>query len=595
MNQVEEVKSRLDIVDVVSGYISLQQAGGNFRANCPFHNEKTPSFMVSKEKQIWHCFGCDKGGDVISFVQEHEGIEFKEALRILAERANVPMTGFSFDKKQDHSGLYEINDQALKFYHNLLMQDGEVSKKLKKYLDNRKITKGSIENWQLGLSGESWDGLFKYLISEGYKESDIFQAGLILKKKDGSGYVDRFRKRLMFPIHDAQGRVVAFTSRTLTGIAYDEEEFGGKYINSPQSAIYDKSKILYGWHLAKNDIRKKKYLIAVEGNMDVIASHQTSSKNTVAVSGTALTAHHLKLIKRYTNNIILAFDGDAAGSRAAFRSIALGWQNEMNIKILLLPKDKDPADIVKKDYKDWLSAIKNSIPVMDYYFRRIFAGIDLNRADHKKIAVQKLLPIIKFLKSNIEQIHYLQILSEKLNIPLEILKDDLGKSKTFLQDQQVTQEQVTTQKKDTFLLLNEEILAIAFFRKDYLDKLISEVEPDGIIEDLRALYKKVVIYYTNHQNLDKFLNSEELQENEKETWIRLSMFGEKNYANSTETDLSSDFENLIFRLKKQSLDEELRVLTVQLRQAESSGNSEETNNVSHRINIINKERAKLQR
>ena len=266
-----------------------------------------------------------------------------------------------------------------------------------------------------------------------------------------------------------------------------------------------------------------------------------------------------------------------------------------NIKILLLPKDKDPADIVKKDYKDWLSAIKNSIPVMDYYFRRIFAGIDLNRADHKKIAVQKLLPIIKFLKSNIEQIHYLQILSEKLNIPLEILKDDLGKSKTFLQDQQVTQEQVTTQKKDTFLLLNEEILAIAFFRKDYLDKLISEVEPDGIIEDLRALYKKVVIYYTKHQNLDKFLNSEELQENEKETWIRLSMFGEKNYANSTETDLSSDFENLIFRLKKQSLDEELRVLTVQLRQAESSGNSEETNNVSHRINIINKERAKLQR
>jgi len=245
-------------------------------------------------------------------------------------------------------------------------------KKTLKYLDKRHVKHGSIINWELGLSPESWDGLLKYLVTEGYKEDDIFTAGLIVKKKDGSGYVDRFRKRLMFPLFDTQGRVVAFTSRSLSGIVYDEEEFGGKYVNSPQTPVYDKSKMLYGWHFAKDTIRQKKYLIVVEGNMDVVAAHQTSAKNTVAVSGTALTAEHIKLIKRYANNVILAFDGDAAGSRASFRSIALCWKEDMNVKILVLPKGKDPADIIKSNPDEWLQFIKDSIPVMDYYFKRIF-------------------------------------------------------------------------------------------------------------------------------------------------------------------------------------------------------------------------------
>ena len=214
--------------------------------------------------------------------------------------------------------------------------------------------------------------------------------------------------------------MVAFTSRTLTGIVYQDEDFGGKYINSPQTAIYDKSKILYGWHLAKEAVRHKQYLIIVEGNMDAIASQQAGAVNTVAVSGTALTIDQLKLVKRYTNNIILAFDGDTAGSQAVFRSITLGWGVDFNIKVLILPKDSDPADMVKKDVQAWRQAIKDSVPVMDYYLARVLAGVDLNRADHKKIAVQKLLPIIKFLKSQVEQAHYLKLLSEKIQIPLSI-------------------------------------------------------------------------------------------------------------------------------------------------------------------------------
>lgn len=593
-NHVEEIKSKLDIVDIISSYINLQQASGNFRAVCPFHNEKTPSFMVSREKQIWHCFGCDKGGDLISFVQEYEGIDFKEALRILAEKANVSLTSFSAQPKEDYSRLYEINKRAAEFFHNILEQDTEASQKTLKYLDKRQVKKGSILDWQLGLSPESWDGLLRYLVTEGYSEEDIFKAGLIVKKKDGSGYVDRFRKRLMFPIFDTQGRVVAFTSRSLAGIVYDEEEFGGKYINSPQTVIYDKSKILYGWHLAKDVIRSKKYLIVVEGNMDVIATHQTSAKNTVAVSGTALTTDHIKLIKRYANNVILAFDGDAAGSRASFRSISLCWQEDLNVKILVLPKGKDPADIIKSNPDEWLYLIKNSIPVMDHYFKKIFQAIDINRADHKKVAVQKLLPIIKYLKTTIEQVHYLKILSDKLNIPFEILKNDLDSATSFLEKQDIVVQKKVQEKKGSLAILSEGILAIVFFKMQYLDKLISEIDPDMITEELQDLYKKVIIYYTKHQNLEKFGDFDKLDGQLKETWIKLSMLGVKEYGELKEVDIAKDFQNFIFRLKKESLDAQRQSLINQLKQAEMSDDKDKQDDLSHKINLINKEVYKLQ-
>ena len=595
MNPVEEVKNRLDIVEVVSGYISLNQAGGNFRACCPFHNEKTPSFMVSKEKQIWHCFGCDKGGDVISFVQDYEGIDFKEALRILAQKANVPLNNFSFQAKQDNSRLYELNQLAADFYHNLLMQDSPISKKVLKYLDNRKIDKGSLTDWRLGLSGDSWDGLLKYLVSKGFKENDIFQAGLILKKKDGSGHVDRFRKRLMFPICDTQGRVVAFTSRTLSGIAYDEIEQGGKYVNSPQTAIYDKSRILYGWHLAKDTIRKKKYLIIVEGNMDAIAASQTNSKNVVAVSGTALTIEHIKLIKRYANNIILAFDGDAAGSRAAFRSVVLGWQNDMNIKILLLSKGKDPADIVKEDPKKWLELIKDSVPVMDYYFKRIIAGVDLTRADHKKIAVSKLLPIVKFLKSQIEQVHYLKMISDRLQIPMEILQQDLEQTKSFIETQQTPATTQQAVKEKTSFSLSEQLLSLAFFKGVYLEKLIDEVEPEVVSVESESLYRKVIIYYTKHQNLDNFVDYPELDNTEKDLWIKLSMLGEKSYKDLPNEELADSFDNMLSNIKLHHLEGKRHDLISGMKQAELSDDDDQVVRLQQQVQLLGNEIEKLKK
>jgi len=598
MNPVEEIKARLDIVDIVSTYINLNPASGNFKARCPFHNEKTPSFMVSREKQIWHCFGCGKGGDIISFVQEYEGVDFKEAIRILAEKANVVLSSMSFEKREDHSHFYEINEQAVKFYQNILNQDDPISHKAMDYLQEiRKIKKGNIDKWGLGLSGDSWDGLYRYLTSEGYKDEDIFKAGLIVRKKDNSGYVDRFRKRLMFPIADTQGRVVAFTSRTLAKIVYDEEEQGGKYINSPQTAVYDKSKTLYGWHFAKDMVRKKKYLIVVEGNMDVIAAHQAETTNVVAVSGTALTLDHLKLIKRYTNNVILAFDSDQAGlltSFRAFKNIRLGWEQDMNFKVLLLPAGKDPADVIKEDKSKWLEAIAKSLPLVDYYQKKIMAAIDKDRADHKKIAAQKMLYVIKFLQSEVEQEHYLRKLSDELKISLDTLKSEFSKVK--IQEEMPSYQSPVEEKskKDSLLILSEQLLSIAFFRSSYLEKMIEEIEPDLIDESLRSLYSQTIIYYTKHHNLPDFSSSDSLSEDDRKDWIRLSLLGEQNYAEVSEKDIDNDWQSLSHRLRYSYLDSQKQQLIKDLRQAELTNDGEAQDKLAHKINLLNKEIHKLQ-
>lgn len=595
MNPVEEIKKRLDVADIVGSYISLTPAGANFRARCPFHNEKTPSFMVSREKQIWHCFGCDKGGDIITFVQEYENISFAEALRILAEKANVPLENRSYEKKVDYSPLYKINELATEYYQKILQGTSAEAKATLEYLQKRGLSSESIQKWHLGLATSGWDDLYLFLRKANFSDDQIFQAGLSIKKKSGPGYLDRFRQRLIFPILDNQGKAVAFTSRTLANIVFKEEDLGGKYINSPQTAIYDKSKVLYGWTLAKEAVRQRQYLIIVEGNMDAIMSQQSGTTNTVAVSGTAFTLDHIKLIKRYTNNLILAFDGDAAGSRAAFRSFALCWQEDMNLKIIPLANGQDPAELVRQNPQSWLKAVKEAVPIMDYYFSRILSGVDLQRADHKKIAVTKLLPIIKFLKSQVEQVHYLQKLSEKLQIPLNILQGDLEKTKSFIEQQPIknTPPQNEREQKELWQLLSENLLAIALLRKNFIEKLFQELSPEALADNLQTLYRKAVIYYTKQQHLDNFADSSELSDSEKNDWIHLLMLGQKDYQSLNEKELTRDFDDVYKGLKLFNFDNEHKQLRNNLKQAELSNNTEEQDRILHQINLLNKEINKL--
>ena len=305
-NNIEKIKERVDIVDLISSYLKLQKAGVNYKAKCPFHNEKTPSFSVSPERQVWHCFGCGKGGDQFTFVQEIEGADFPEALRILARRAGVELEHFDRSLQNEKTRLLEICELASTFFEKQLWHSNAGAKVLA-YLKDRGVEESSVREFQLGYAPDSWDSLSAFLKSRGYGEQEIFNAGLSVKKETG-GYYDRFRSRITFPVLDINGQTVGFTGRDFdSGKKEDREIKLAKYVNTPQTLIYDKSRVIYGLDKAKTEIRKKDKCVVVEGNMDVILSRQAGAENVVASSGTALTEQHLKTIKRYTNNLALCF------------------------------------------------------------------------------------------------------------------------------------------------------------------------------------------------------------------------------------------------------------------------------------------------
>ncbi|MFA6551593.1 MAG: DNA primase, partial [Patescibacteria group bacterium] len=316
MDQKDEIKSRLDLVEVIREYVQLKAVGVNFQARCPFHREKTPSFVVSPERQIWKCFGCGKGGDVFSFIMEMEGLSFIEALRELAPKAGIELKRHNPQEISKRNRLLDIMELAVKYYHKLLIEAPSAKPALA-YLKNRGLSDDMIEKWQIGYSPESWDSILNFLKAGGYSEQEIFLSGLTVKKENANSYYDRFRGRIMFPINDYNGSPVAFSARVSP--EREAAEKMGKYINSPQTPIYDKSRILFGLDKAKQFIRENEAAIIVEGQMDAISSHQAGVKNVVASSGTAFSAEQIKLIKRYTDNILFSFDSDAAGELATNR------------------------------------------------------------------------------------------------------------------------------------------------------------------------------------------------------------------------------------------------------------------------------------
>ena len=302
-SQVDEIKSKVDIVEIIQEYIQLKPAGANWKAPCPFHNEKTPSFMVSRDKQIFHCFGCGEGGDIFTFVQKIENIDFPEALKILAEKAGVKLKKIDPTLVSQKTKLMDICHLAAEFFHKALTssKEGQISRD---YIAKRKLSPQTLADFKIGYAPDSWDLLLNLLRKKGYKDNDIFLAGLVVKNDRGQLY-DRFRQRLMFPIFDQHGNIVGFTGRILDA---SKENQGGKYVNTPQTLIYNKSLIAYGLDKAKSEIKKQDLVVVVEGNMDVIASHQAGIKNVIASSGTALTLEQLKILQRYSNNLALAFD-----------------------------------------------------------------------------------------------------------------------------------------------------------------------------------------------------------------------------------------------------------------------------------------------
>ncbi|MDI6603280.1 MAG: DNA primase [Patescibacteria group bacterium] len=424
---VDEIKNRLDIIEVISSYIKLQKTGANFRALCPFHSEKKPSFFVSPARQIWHCFGCSEGGDIFKFVMKIEGVEFGDALRILAKKAGVelkPQTPEAASWQTERQRLYEICEWATRFFERQL-SGSSVGKEAKKYLLKRGISEDSIKKWRLGYSPDTWQGLTDFLVGKGYQKEEIERAGLAIKNEQG-GFYDRFRGRIIFPIFDLNSQVVGFGGRIFK--EKDKADIA-KYINTPNTLLYDKSRILYGLDKAKVEIRKKDACILVEGYIDVIMAHQVGTQNVVATSGTALTSYQLKVIKRYSENLILGFDMDVAGDTATKRGINLAQSLGFNIKVTRLPEGKDAADIILKNPKEWHKTLQNSKLILEFYFQSAFSRRDSKTLEGKKEISKILLPVLKRIPNQIEKSFWIQKLAEELEVKEESIEEELKKVK----------------------------------------------------------------------------------------------------------------------------------------------------------------------
>lgn len=419
---VEQIKQRLSVADVVGSYIKLQKAGTNFKAVCPFHSEKSPSFYVSPPREIWHCFGCSRGGDMFEFVKQIEGVEFPEALRILAERAGVEIREYTGDSrfKNERTRLLDLLKEAAEFYEKNLSSSAEVSG----YLKKRGLSDETAKNFHLGYSfaeEKGWRNLCNFLKSKGFTPAETEKAGLAVKS-DAGDYYDRFRGRIMFPLSDSAGRVVGFSGR----IFGEEKEGAGKYINTPQTILYDKSKLLYAFDKAKIEIRKQDSCILMEGQMDVILAHQAGILNAVAVSGTALTAFHLEVIQRLTSGLVMCFDADEAGIEAARRSIDLALEKEFEVRAIALPAGKDPADIILEDREKFGKLASESKHIFEF-FLDIFHEKHGETREFKQKVSAAILPYLLMIQSSVERSHWVQEISRRLGVKEGAVLEDIEK------------------------------------------------------------------------------------------------------------------------------------------------------------------------
>lgn len=444
MDTVDEIKQRLDVVELISSYVpDLKKSGRNFKAVCPFHSEKTPSFFVFPERQSWHCFGaCGTGGDMFAFVMRKEGVDFKEALSILAERAGVTVVQRKADEgKSESDRLKEINEAAAEYYHNLLFRSSG-GQRTREYLVRRGVSEKTMRQFLIGYSPDSWDSLRQELLNRGYHENELRSAGLLVEKEKEGSY-DRFRNRLMFPIRDMAGRVVGFGARAL-------DDSLPKYLNSPQTPVFDKSSSLYGIDFARPAIRKENLAVVVEGYMDVVVAHQHGFSNVVASLGTALTEKHVGIVKKLTNRLVLALDADAAGEMATLRGIEVAShtfdqkvvplptsaglvkyeeQLDAEISVMVLPEGKDPDDVIKESPHEWERLLEQAAPVIDYTFEVVISKLDTTKAKDKSQAADQLLPLIAEIKHPVRQAHYLQRLSRAVAVDEQTLAAALGQFK----------------------------------------------------------------------------------------------------------------------------------------------------------------------
>lgn len=399
--------------------MKLTKAGKNYRGLSPFRKEKTPSFYVSPDRGMYYCFSTSKGGDIFTFVEEMEGVDFRGALKILAERAGVELTVEPKGARDEKERMYLVLEDATDFFESNLTKNTEALE----YLTARGVEKKTVEKFRLGFALESWDGLYKHLRAKGYTDHELERVGLIKRGEKGK-YYDRFRSRIMFPIADSAGRIVAFSGR-ITGKAAQEKE-NAKYLNSPETPLFDKSRVLYGYDKAKHAIRKYNFSIIVEGQMDLVMSHQAGYGNAVAASGTGLTQAHLEQLSRISPNVVMAFDADSAGIASASRSARLALSMGMEVKVAALPKGSDPADIIKDNPDAWRAAVRDAMHIAEFSLN-IIEGETSDLRDRVKRVRLETLPFVASMPNRMDQAYFVARIADRLHMKEELVWEEVGK------------------------------------------------------------------------------------------------------------------------------------------------------------------------
>ncbi len=585
---VSQVIDRNDIVEVIGSYVPLKKAGRNFKTACPFHNEKTPSFVVNPDKQIFHCFGCHVGGNVVSFVMMQEKFEFPEAIRMLAQRVNIRIPEKTREDVQStnfRQSIFNVNEAALKYYHKNLISDNSPSaKKAREYLKERHVNLEMVKAFNLGLATDSWDGLINEFNRHKINLSLLDKAGLIISRENSQGFYDRFRNRIIFPIIDTRGNCRAFGARTQE----DDKDKGAKYINSPETPVYTKGHHLYGFHFAKDTISKEDFVVVVEGYMDCIMAHQVGVKNIVASLGTALTIEQIRLLRRYTKNVVMLFDMDQAGVMATVRSLDLLIEEGMTVRVASLEEGFDPDSFIVKYGKDeFIKRISGSKLLFDFKMDFLMKSYDPKDTEGKaKIAAEMLVTINQF-NNEVIKTEYIHKLSGRLNVQEQALLAELKKIETqtpndFRERRELTQSSASEQPRavefDILRLLLEEESFIKSTREhinpdDFKDERIRsiitrmfELSDQGKKVDIKNLIKDF-----SDQNINSFITKLLTEETR--------VFGDKDK-------LHKDYIN---RIKQDKAKSRRRELLQEMHEAETCGDQKKLNNLREEFNQLIKQ------
>lgn len=492
MDQVDEVKQKTDIVSLINEYLPLKKAGRNFKTNCPFHQEKTPSFMVSPELQIYKCFGCGESGDAFSFLEKHEGMDFSEALRFLAERVGVKLKSFKPGEQSEKEKLFDINSYTNRFYQYFLHSHTVGKRALDYLLKERGLKIDTIKKFQIGFSPNVRGVLKKFLVDKKkFHPKDIERAGTIYFK--GQDLVDRFRGRIVFPLFDHRGNIIGFSGRILP---WESKELA-KYINSPETPVYHKSNVLFGLNFTKEEIKKAGFAIVSEGELDMISPWQAGFKNIVAIKGSALTEEQVRLLLRFTKRIVLALDSDIAGDMAAKHGIVIAQKQGMEISVARFKKFKDPDEAVRKDPDFFSESIKNALGVWDFLTDSVFEKYDISSGSGKSKVSSEIVPILSLIPDKIVQAHYIEEVSRKLNVPSEAVYSQVEEALEMQKEEGKKVVQIDKKAEKTRRqLIEERLLTLAFqsepeflIKKDVLN-LIQTPLTKRLVDEYKKYFEK---------------------------------------------------------------------------------------------------------